>query len=117
MQAPYSGSLQQGRPDRERREQPRPCAHRDESRPKPAHGGDHHPGDQQQNRVGDRDGPGEIPPASKEPLIVPIEFLEEHEKQIEIAPAEAERDRQQNRGGRGEGDPARRMSGGAFGRT
>ena len=42
---------------------------------------------------------------SKDPLIVPVEFLEEHEKQIEIAPAEAERDRQQNRGGRREGEP------------
>src|SRR5262245_10786071 len=52
------------------------------------------------------DGPWEIPRTPEGPLRIPAEPLEGDQAEIEIAAAEAERDRQQDRGGRGERDPA-----------
>jgi hypothetical protein len=48
--------------------------------------------------------------------LIPTEFPDEHECQIEVAAAEAERDGQQNRCAGGEGDPAWQTPNRTFGR-
>ena len=67
-----------------------------------------HRGDGQQDRVHDRDTPEEIASAPKVLEIVPAVFPESHHDQIEITTAEAQGDRQQDRGRRVERDSARR---------
>ena len=65
LQAPYSGNLSRAAQIASVANSHDAPPQRDEPRPEPVHGGDHHAGDQQQDRVAHRDGPGEIPPDSE----------------------------------------------------
>ena len=71
------------------------------TRPEPIHGGNRHAGNHHENRMAQRDSPGKIARVSKCPSVFQQYLLEEQEPKVEIAGAQAERDRQQYRRPRG----------------
>jgi len=86
---------QQGRPDRQCREQPRRRAQRHGPRPKPAEQGQQHAGNHQKEHVPDRNAPRKIGGVRVILQAIPKEFLENDEQQIEITTGKAAPDRQQ----------------------
>ncbi len=83
--------------------------------PDPIRHDDDEPGNHHEDRVAQRDRPGEIPATSKGSLRIQEGPLEEHHPQVQVAPEEAERNRQHECGDRGKWRRLRRSPSHSFG--
>ena len=109
------GRPEQGPPDRQRGQQPRPPAQRDTPQTHPVNSGQHRPRDHQEDHVPGRDRPREISCAPKVPQFREVVFLQDHEHEIDITSGQPQPDHEDDRVRRRKKGSARRPLSPSFG--